>query len=103
MSMIPQANSSRAFDNQATTKARDLYLNLFPTGFDERIEAILGETGVPGYSEGRTCRVGARAGATTTIRSGPGTIGEIFTAIEGSQSEPLMQRLRAFDEEPQAQ
>lgn len=99
--VVPQPEVQPANATQATSLARELYLILFPTGFEERIEGILDEIGVPGYSEGPNLVGRGSRGPHFDNQVWPGATGEIFTAIEASQAETVMQRLRALDEELQ--
>ena len=99
--VVPQPELQPAGATQSTSVARDLYLILFPTGFEEQIEGILDEIGVPGYSEGPNLVGRGLRGRHFDNQVWPGTTGEICTAIEAGQAEALMQRLRALDEELQ--
>ena len=124
--VVPQPESPLSSANRTAPQARELYLILFPNGFEEQIEGILGEISVPGCSEGpnlvgRGLRGVPSHGRDSRIVIGPapnflpktrkpryvdnqvwpGATGEIFTAIETDQAEALMQRLRALDEELQ--
>ena len=99
--VVPQAQVQTADPTQATSLARELYLILFPNGFEEQVEAILDEIGAPGYSEGPNLVGRGSRGRHFDNQVWPGATGEIFTAIETGQAEPLMQRLRALDEELQ--
>ena len=77
----------------ATQPTRCLYLILFPVHVQERIEAILDDVGVPGYS--RTPDVLGRG----PRRRDPWPVasGEIFTAIDAELGKALMQRLTELD------
>jgi hypothetical protein len=102
MSMVaPQPELQLTSATQTTPQAREKHLILFPNGFEERIEGILDEIGVPGYSEGPNLMGRGSRGRHFDNEVWPGTTGEIFTAIEAGQAEALMQRLRALDEELQ--
>ena len=98
---VPKPESPLAATNPATPQARELYLILFPSGFEEEIERVLDEIGVPGYSEGPSLMGRGSRGRHFDNQIWPGTTGEIFTAIEKGQAEALMQRLRALDAELQ--
>jgi hypothetical protein len=102
MSMVVlQPESPLTSADQTAPQARELYLILFPGGFEEQIEGILDEIGVPGYSEGPNLVGRGLRGRHFDNQVWPGTTGEIFTAIETGQAEALMQRLRALDDELQ--
>ena len=99
--VVPPPNVQPMDPTQTTSLARELYLILFPNGFEERIESILDEVGVPGYSEGPNLVGRGSRGRHFDNQVWPGATGEIFTAIEAGQAEALMERLRALDEEVQ--
>lgn len=99
--VVPPPEVQPADPTQATSQARELYLILFPNGFEEQIEGILDEIGAPGYSEGPSLVGRGSRGRHFDNQVWPGATGEIFTAIETGQAEALMQRLRALDEELQ--
>jgi hypothetical protein len=99
--VVPLPESTLTSANQTAPQARELYLILFPSGFQEQIEGILDEIGVPGYSEGPNLVGRGLRGRHFDNQVWPGTTGEIFTAIETGQAETLMQRLRALDDELQ--
>ena len=80
--VVPQPEVQPANPTQATSLARELYLILFPNGFEERIESILDEVGVPGYSEGPNLVGRGSRGRHFDSQVWRGTTGQIFTAIE---------------------
>jgi len=98
---VPQPEVQAAISPQAPSLARELYLILFPNGFEEQVEGILDEIGAPGYSEGPNLVGRGSRGRHFDNQVWPGATGEIFTAIETDQAEALMQRLRALDDELQ--
>jgi hypothetical protein len=81
------------------SELRDLYLIMFPGGFEERVIQVLEAVGVPGYSEGPNLVGRGPRGRHFDNAVWPGSVGEIFSAVEPAQGETLMHWLRALDNE----
>jgi hypothetical protein len=97
LSETGQATSPEVQDPES----RDLYLILFPTGYEESIIELLDSIGVPGFSEGPELLGRGAHGRHFNNPVWPGSTGEIFTAIDARQGEVLMQHLRMMNDELQ--
>ncbi len=77
--------------------SQKFYLILFPASFEERIEALLDDVGVPGYSRAPDVVGRGPRGRHFNNPIWPGAIGEIFTAVDDTCGARLSQQLKLLN------
>ena len=76
---------------------RNFYVILFPASFAERIEALLDEVGVPGYSRAPDVVGRGPRGRHFNNPIWPGAIGEIFTIVDDACGARLTQQVKLLN------
>ena len=80
-----------------TRDARTFLMLLFPPYMVERVESLLDEVGVPGYSHTPDVLGRGTHGRRQNNPVWPGATGEIFTVVDDGCAHRLLQALTAFN------
>ena len=81
----------------AATQARTYCVILFPAYLEERMEQLLDDVGVPGYSRAPDVVGRGPHGRHFNNQVWPGATGEIFTVVDNGCADDLLRQLTAFD------
>jgi hypothetical protein len=84
-------------------ETRTLYVILFPESLEDRIEALLDEVGVPGYSRAPAVVGRGPHGRHFNNPIWPGSTGEIFTVLDTTCGTELIQQLAMLNAIVQAE